>query len=79
VGKFGGSDIARQLLQQCQSCSAWTLATTCAACGGTARAAAPMKWSPEDTKADLRRRLEGVTESSWIDSLPELGDADEEE
>jgi rRNA maturation protein Nop10 len=55
------------------------LATTCAACGGTARAAAPMKWSPEDTKADLRRRLEGVTESSWIDSLPELGDADEEE
>jgi len=55
------------------------LSTTCPACGGSARAAAPIKWSPEDTKADLRRRLEGVTEAAWIEALPSLGDVDEEE
>ncbi len=51
----------------------------CPSCGGTARAAAPLKWSPEDAKADLRRRLEGVENPEWTASLPVLGEMDEEE
>lgn len=64
--------MARQILQQCLECSAWTLATTCPACGATAQAAAPLKWSPEDHRANLRRKMNGVEEEGWHEKLATL-------
>ncbi|NCG42676.1 MAG: ribosome biogenesis protein [Euryarchaeota archaeon] len=49
--------MAKQLLQQCLDCNAWSLSTTCPSCGKTAQAAAPLKWSPEDHRAELRRKM----------------------
>ena len=64
--------MARQILQQCLSCKAWSLATTCPACGKTAQAAAPLKWSPEDNRAQIRRKMYAVESEEWIDGLPTL-------
>ena len=75
--KCGGSDLARQVLQHCLACNGWTLAAEC--CGQPTKAAAPIKWSPEDAKAPYRRRLENVEDPAWVDTLPKLGERSEEE
>ena len=64
--------MARQILQQCLSCKAWSLATTCPACGKTAQAAAPLKWSPEDNRAQIRRKMYAVESKEWVEGLPTL-------
>lgn len=78
--KFGASSdqMGKQLLNQCLECKAWTLSNKCT-CGGVARAAAPIKWSPEDHHAEYRRRLDGVEEEGWANKLPTLPDLTEEE
>ena len=60
--------MARQLLQHCLACNGWTLAAEC--CGQPTKAAAPIKWSPEDAKAPYRRRLENIEDPVWVDTLP---------
>ena len=64
--------MARQLLQNCSKCKAWTLQRDCPYCDGTANAAAPMKWSPEDQRANIRRKMYNVESKEWLDSLPSL-------
>ena len=64
--------MARQLLQQCVQCKSWTLHRDCPHCDGTANAAAPMKWSPEDQRANIRRKMYNVESEDWLNSLPEL-------
>ncbi len=76
LNRNGGS-MARQLLQQCLQCGAWTLATTCPSCGGNAQAAAPLKWSPEDHRAEIRRKMYNVTDANWASSLASLPSLDE--
>ena len=70
--------MARQQMQRCRDCGAYSLKTTCPEFGGTATAAAPMKWSPEDKRAHLRRQLEKVEEPGWAETLPTLASDDEE-
>ena len=70
--------MARQQMQRCKECGAYSLSTTCLVCGGVAQAAAPMKWSPEDKRAHLRRKLEGVEENGWANTLPTLASQEEE-
>ena len=36
------------------------------------------KWSPEDKRAHLRRKLEGVEETGWANTLPTLASQEEE-
>ena len=69
--------VATQMLQQCLECSAWSLSTTCPICGGKAQAAAPIKWSPEDHRASIRRKMYDVNSKKWTDDLPELDSLDE--
>ena len=64
--------MARQLLQQCVQCKACTLLRDCPHCDGTANAAAPMKWSPEDQRASIRRKMYNIESEDWLNSLPEL-------
>jgi rRNA maturation protein Nop10 len=66
--------MARQRMQQCQACGAFSLQTACAQCGGVAQAAAPLKWSPEDHRASLRRKMNNVEDAGWSASLPTLPD-----
>jgi len=69
--------MARQRMQQCLSCGAFSLKTTCPLCGERAQAAAPLKWSPEDHRAALRRKMNGVEEATWpsqLATLPSLED-----
>jgi len=70
--------MVRQSMQQCVDCLEYCLETTCPKCGSVAKAAAPMKWSPEDKRAHLRRKLDGVEEDGWVNSLPTLSSAEEE-
>ena len=72
-----GDIMARQLLQQCLECEAWTLATTCPSCGAKAQAAAPLKWSPEDHRADIRRKMYKVEDPAWAKSLATLPSLEE--
>ena len=67
-----GHNMARQMLQQCLECSAWSLSRICTVCGGKAQAAAPIKWSPEDHRASVRRKMYDVTSQKWTDDLPKL-------
>jgi rRNA maturation protein Nop10 len=69
--------MARQILQQCLDCQAWTLSTKCPECGGTAQAAAPIKWSPEDHRANIRRKMYDVSSKEWTEKLPSLESLDE--
>ena len=69
--------MARQLLQQCVDCQDWTLERICPKCGGEANAAAPLKWSPEDQRANIRRKMYNVESSEWTAALPELESLDE--
>jgi len=72
-----GDIMARQLLQQCLECEAWTLATTCPSCGAKAQAAAPLKWSPEDHRADIRRKMYNVEDPAWAKALATLPSLEE--
>tara|TARA_B100001113_G_scaffold263679_1_gene218591 strand:- start:259 stop:495 length:237 start_codon:yes stop_codon:yes gene_type:complete len=69
--------MARQLLQQCVECQGWTLERICPNCGGGANAAAPLKWSPEDQRANIRRKMYNVESPEWTADLPELESLDE--
>jgi rRNA maturation protein Nop10 len=69
--------MARQLLQQCVDCQDWTLERICSKCGGEANAAAPLKWSPEDQRANIRRKMYNVESPEWTAALPELESLDE--
>ena len=73
-----GSEMARQMMQRCNDCGYYSLSTVCPTCGGTSTAAAPLKWSPEDKRAHLRRKLEGVEEDGWAETLPTLTPGEEE-
>ncbi len=64
--------MAKQLLQYCSSCLNWSLNITCTHCGGAALAAAPLKWSPEDQRATIRRKMNDVGSDEWIMKLPTL-------
>ena len=64
--------MARQILQQCLTCKAWSLSTTCTSCGETAQAAAPLEWSPEDNRATIRRKMYAVESKEWAENLPTL-------
>ena len=69
--------MARQLLQQCVDCQDWTLERIWPKCGGEANAAAPLKWSPEDQRANIRRKMYNVESPEWTAALPELESLDE--
>ncbi len=69
--------MARQLLQQCIDCQDWTLERICPKCGAAANAAAPLKWSPEDQRANIRRKMYNVESTDWTEALPELQSLDE--
>tara|TARA_B100001121_G_C18406769_1_gene488133 strand:+ start:301 stop:537 length:237 start_codon:yes stop_codon:yes gene_type:complete len=66
--------MARQLLQHCKKCQIWTLQRECPQCNETINAAAPLKWSPEDQRANIRRKMYNVESEEWLASLPELPD-----
>ena len=76
--KLRGSDMARQLMQKCKKCGVYLLTRECQECDGIAQAAAPMKWSPEDKHAHIRRKIEGVEEDGWSEKLPTLAPKEEE-
>ncbi len=69
--------MARQRMQQCLTCGAFSLNTTCPECGEVAQAAAPLKWSPEDHRSALRRKMNGVEDPAWAQSLPTLPSLEE--
>jgi rRNA maturation protein Nop10 len=71
--------MARSRLQKCTACGAYGLAETCGDCGSPAQAAGPMRFSPEDVRADLRRRLKDVESKAWAANLPSPDDVGEEE
>jgi len=62
--------MARQVLQQCKQCQSWTLKTECPSCNSKTSSPVPLKWSPEDNRATIRRKLYNVDSQEWIDSLP---------
>ena len=64
--------MAKQRMQQCLTCGAFSLNTTCPSCGERAQAAAPLKWSPEDNRAALRRKMNGVEDKDWPNQLATL-------
>lgn len=69
--------MARTRLQKCTTCGAYGLSETCAECGAPAQAAVPMRFSPEDSRADLRRKLKNVESEEWVDQLPSPEDEQE--
>ena len=64
--------MARQLIQKCKSCGTYSYNLKCPKCGGDAQVAAPMKWTPEDTQAHRRRKMNDVGSNNWNDTLPSL-------
>ena len=66
--------MARTKLQKCTACGEYGLSETCKKCGAQAQAAGPMRFSPEDPRADLRRRLKNVESKEWAESLPSADD-----
>ena len=72
-----GTEMVRQMLQICSSCDIHTLKVECPNCGAKVVQAAPIKWSPEDQRAHLRRQLDGVEEDGWSSTLPTLDDSEE--
>lgn len=69
--------MARTRLQKCTACDAYGLSETCGECGAQAQAAGPMRFSPEDARADLRRKLKQVESKEWALNLPSAGDEEE--
>ncbi len=62
--------MGRSKMQKCRQCRAYGLRTTCEKCGGPAQAAAPLKFSPQDPHAALRRKYERVNSPEWVEALP---------
>ncbi|DAC21198.1 MAG TPA: hypothetical protein D7H91_04600 [Candidatus Poseidoniales archaeon] len=69
--------MAKQRMQRCLTCGAFSLRTICPECGERAQAAAPLKWSPEDNRAALRRKMKGVEDKDWPSQLATLPSLDE--
>jgi rRNA maturation protein Nop10 len=69
--------MVRTRLQKCTACGAYGLSETCKECGALAQAAGPMRFSPEDTRADLRRKLKNVESKEWARGLPSPEDEEE--
>ncbi len=69
--------MARTRLQKCTACGAYGLSETCRDCGAPAQAAVPMRFSPEDARADIRRKLKDVDSEAWVDQLPSPEDEQE--
>ena len=69
--------MARMRLQKCTVCGAYGLSETCDECGGQAQAAGPMRLSPEDGRANLRRKLKDVESKEWAANLPSPEDEEE--
>lgn len=72
-------EMGRSNLQKCPKCSAYALATECPECGAKMKAAAPLKFSPEDRQGDRRRQRKGVESGEWVHSLPSIVELDGEE
>jgi rRNA maturation protein Nop10 len=66
--------MVRQLIQKCKICGSYSYNLKCSKCGGNAQAAAPLKWTPEDTQAHRRRKLNDVGSDTWNESLPSLSE-----
>ena len=66
--------MARQLIQKCKLCGVYSYKLECPKCGGTSQAAAPLKWTPEDSQAHRRRKLNDVGSDVWNESLPTLSE-----
>ena len=45
--------------------------------GAKAQAAAPLKWSPEDHRANVRRQLNNVESPDWAQTIPTLPSVEE--
>ncbi|MAT86188.1 MAG: hypothetical protein CMA25_04420 [Euryarchaeota archaeon] len=71
-----GSNVPRQLLQFCRVCEVYTLKTECPKCQTKVTQAPPLKWSPEDKRAYLRRKLENVADDEWSKSLSRFNNTD---
>ena len=71
--------MGRSNLQKCPKCSAYALATECPECGTKMKAAAPLKFSPEDRQGDRRRQRKGVESEEWVQVLPSIVELDGEE
>tara|TARA_Y100000588_G_C13522638_1_gene614257 strand:- start:88 stop:348 length:261 start_codon:yes stop_codon:yes gene_type:complete len=71
--------MVRTILQKCTACGAYGLAEICKECGSQAQAAGPMRFSPEDKRAHLRRKMQNVESKEWAESLPSPDDGGEEE
>ena len=69
--------MAQTRLQKCTTCGAYGLSEICKECGAPAQAAVPMRFSPEDARADLRRKLKNVESEDWADQLPSPEDEQE--
>ncbi len=71
--------MGRSILQKCPECFRYSLASECPDCGTKMRAAAPLKFSPEDRQGERRRQRKGVGSGAWSSSLPSIGVSDGEE
>ena len=65
-----GETMVKQLLQFCSSYNNFGLSIKCTHCGQSAKAAAPLKWSPEDARASIRRKMNDVGSEQWYEMLP---------
>ena len=66
--------MARQIIQKCKLCGAYSNSLDGKECEGTSQAAAPLKWTPEDPQAHRRRKLNEVESNKWNDTLPSLSE-----
>ena len=66
--------MARQLIQKCKLCGAYSYNLDCKECEGTSQAAAPLKWTPEDPQDHRRRKLNELESNKWNDTLPSLSE-----
>tara|TARA_Y100001935_G_C17158512_1_gene434072 strand:- start:616 stop:819 length:204 start_codon:yes stop_codon:yes gene_type:complete len=66
--------MARQLIQKCKSCGAYSYTLSCKKCNGTSQAAAPLKWTPEDSQAHRRRKFQNVSSDDWNETLPSFAE-----
>ena len=71
--------MGRSNLQKCPECSRYSLESECPDCGSKMRAAAPLKFSPEDRQGERRRQRKGIGSGAWAKSLPSIEDSDGEE
>lgn len=62
--------MTRQLIQKCKACGAYSYSIECKKCEGTGQAAAPLKWTPEDSQAHRRRKYQDVGSDEWNKTLP---------